>query len=669
MSGGCNAFGVAVTALGAGVGLLTGCGTGGSGGDLRSVAVAANRLRRTANGTAAAGIAVGHGLAAGVADTLLRVHQVLAGAGGLGVLQSQAAIGVLGQSKGNLDTAGNIQLFIAALNQLAGGIGAVRLCHVPLFITFGLHKHEAVGSKGSGQLAGRTKFVRTHVGGVFFAAVVGTVDEADQIIGLVVVGIRCTADGTAAAFIAVTGGCDGFGVAVTAEGAGEGLYTGFFTGGSGGDLGGITVSTTLSPHLILVELQVGNIACRVHIGRSISTELGGAELIVDASGSIGVVQNVTAGTAVDGPGVGSIRKLKISTGIISQITAVGTQGNAAGGLLDVPHRQVAALDNTAVYGDRHRCKLAAGNGRAQSLISAAVVRNDHKLAAGGDLGGIGNQNKAGIGDSIAGIVSTADATAAAGILVSGGCNAFGVAVAALGAGVGLLTGCGTGGSSGDLGSIAVAADSLCQAADGTPAVGIAVGTGNSAGITLTVGVIKVLAGTLGHRVLQLQGAVVISGQSEVDLDTGRHISLVGIGNAGVGVIEGEGLGSTLEAFGHVPVGIVAGLDTHIAFHIKGGSELTGGGELILAQIGGILLAAVVGTVDEAKQIVFLGNGTPGAAAGIPGILCHGVAVGSVGGDSQISGLVPLTAPIIGAAVGVHPTEDHTGASAGNGTFV
>ncbi len=47
-----------------------------------------------------------------------------------------------GQGEGDLDAAGNVQLFIAAFNQLAGGVGAVALSHVP--VAAGIFDHLAL---------------------------------------------------------------------------------------------------------------------------------------------------------------------------------------------------------------------------------------------------------------------------------------------------------------------------------------------------------------------------------------------------------------------------------------------------------------------------------------------------------------------------------------------
>ena len=738
VTGRCNTLGVAVAALGAGVGLHTGGSAGCSSGDLGSIAVAANRLCHTTDGTHTAGVAVGTSLTAGITDTF-GVVKMLAGAGGLGVLQSQSTVAVLGQGKGNLNAAGNVQFFSTALYQCTGGVGAVGLCHEPLTVALGLHENIAVIGKGSRQLTGRTELVRTHVGGIFLTTVVGTVDEADQVVGLVVVGIRCATDRASTLGIAVTGGCNAFGVAVAAKATGKGLDAGLGASSLGGHLGGVAVTAALSANLILIQLQIGNVAAGIYIAGSVSTELAGADLVVDATAGGSRVQNVAAGAFGDRPCIGCICHLEVGAGIVAQVRAVQTDGNAAAGLFHRPHRQTGAGDQPSVDSDGNSRKLAAGKGGAHGLIRSVIVGNQQELAARGDLGNAGDQYIAGIGDGIVGIQSATDGTDTLGvavtlgigiirliavradragvggvsligtggggdhalIAVTGGRDGLGIGIAALGAGVGLHTGIFTGSRRGDLGGIAVAAGRLCLAADGTLTAGIAVvaghaanctatvfpsmgtdltalstgvaikavGAGNRTGVALAVRVEQVLAGAFCHAVLQLQCAIVIFGQRKVDLNARRDICLVGVGNTGIGIVESQRLGSTLEALGHIPVGIIAGLDADIALLLKGSGELTGRRELVLAQIGSILFATVVFAVDEAEQIVLIRERTPGTAAGIPGAICHGIAVGTIGGDGQIGTLIPLVAPVVGAAVGIHPAEDHAGVSAGDITFI
>ena len=294
------------------------------------------------------------------------------------------------------------------------------------------------------------------------------------------------------------------------------------------------------------------------------------------------------------------------------------------------------------------------------------------------------------------------------IAVAGGCNGLGVAVRTLGAGKGHHTGLFTGGSGSHLGGVAVGAAGLCltanctlvaavavvtdDATDRTEAIAPGMGTNRTAlgtgitgpvmaaacttGITLAIGVEQVLTGAGSGAVLQGQRTVGIHRQGKGDFDAGRNIQLVRIGHAGVGIVESSGLGSALEALGHIPIGIVGGLDANIAFLVEGSSQLAGR-ELIGAHIGSILFTAVVCTVNVAEQVVVhlcrLGGTTgdlaPGAAAVIPCTGSNGIAVVAVGGDTQISGLVPLVIPVVCTAAAIHTTEDHTGVSAGNSTLI
>lgn len=192
----------------------------------------------------------------------------------------------------------------------------------------------------------------------------------------------------------------------------------------------------------------------------------------------------------------------------------------------------------------------------------------------------------------------------------------------------------------------------------------AMGTGSRASITLAIGIKQVLTGTLRGAVFQSQGTIGILSQGKRNLDTCRYIQLVRIGNTYIRGNEGNCLGSALEALSHIPLGIVTGLNTDVAFRREGGNQLAVC-EFIGTDIGSILVAAIIGTVDEAEQVEISGVIAPGTAAGIPGIFCNGVAVVTIGGDGQIGTLVPLLIPTVGAAVGVHATEDHIGISAGD----
>ena len=202
--------------------------------------------------------------------------------------------------------------------------------------------------------------------------------------------------------------------------------------------------------------------------------------------------------------------------------------------------------------------------------------------------------------------------------------------------------------------------------------------------------IRRLAGVLSGGVAQGHSAVVIDHQGQGD-GTGRNHQLVS-GRVQIdGVVQGDGSHSTLPAVGHVPIGVVAGLDSHIADLAEGSGDLTVH-ELVLAQVVGIFLTAVVGTVDVAKQVEVLINrdgggriggnriggigfigsdldGAPGSAALVPSAFLDGVAVGAVGGNLQVGSLVPLVVPVVGCGSGRHSAEDDVCEAVGNGNFV
>ena len=515
------------------------------------------------------------------------------------IAQGQRAVTVLGEGEGDLCIAGNKQLLGAAFDEGAGGVGAVGLAHIPLGIALGLQEDVGVRLEGGIELAAN-ELVGAHVLIVFLAAVVRTVDVAHQIVGLLEVGVGAAADGAGAVYKAVTQSRDGSSVDVTAQTAGKGLDTGLVTGGLGGDCFAVLMAAALGANLILVQLQVGNVAAG---GAGVGTELRGADLHVDATAGSCVGEDEAIG---DRPCRGSVSKLKVGAGVVGQILAIHAQRNAAVYHFHSPDRQVVAGDDPAVHGDTNTGELTAGKGGAHS--EAAVLGNDHVLAVG-DAAQVGDQHEAGIGDGIVGIQCAADGAAAAGELVAGGGDALGVAVAALGAGVGLHAGLGTGGGCGDLGGVAV------------------------------------LAGSGNRLIAQGHGAVLVLDHGEGHVGVAGDKELVGSRQGGA-VIQGGGSDFALPAIGHVPadhLGTKLGTGVHfLDAHVGVGLEV--GGELavckqVLAQIGSIFLTAVVGVVDVAKQIVYIGS--------VVGILCT-----ADGADAQRVSMLDRSATGGAGAVGV-----------------
>ena len=549
------------------------------------------RILLAADRAAAAHVAVSlHGdfLGVAVAAQLAGVgHYASAGAGGLGgnlgavavlalqrlghVAQGQRAVGVDLQGEGDLGVAGNEHLLGGAgagVIQGGRGVGHILFGHVPVAVVAGLDTHVAVGIEDSNQLA-VYKLVLTQILVVFLAAVVSAVDEAEQVVIGVVAGIRLAADGARAVFKAVADGGDGFGVAVAAEGAGERLYALVGAGGLGGDFGAVVVAAALGANLILKDQKLRNVAAG---GGGVSTELGSGDAVVDTTAvSCGVEQEaVFAGG--DCPGVGRVRKLEVGAGAVAQVLAVHAQSDAAVDGFNGPDGQAVAGDDAAGNCHIHAGELAAGEGSAHGLVGAIDQSHDDVLA-GSDVGSVGDQNEAGVGDYVVRIQLAAGGAGAAHVAVGGHGDLLGVAVTTLGAGVGHYARAGAGGLGGDLRAVAVLA-------------------------------LQILSG-----VAQGQRAVLVDHQREGDLGvTGDEHLLGTVGDQFAG-------GIVAVAFSHIPLGVVGGFYKHIAVGGEGDHQLALG-KLVLTHVQIILFAAVVGAVDEANQIVVYDIvGVSGAADG------------------------------------------------------
>ena len=233
------------------------------------------------------------------------------------VAQSQAAVVVLSQVKGNLHISGNKQLLRSTGGGVVEGtlsIGAIGVCHVPVGIVSGFQEDIAVGGKGCRQLT-IYELIFAQILVIFLAAVVGSVDVAHQIVVRYIVRISSTADRTAAVFIAVSGGADGHGVAVAAQRAGVGHHTG---GGTGGFLRGfrtVNMLTSLSASLSGGHGNGGRASVVAHAGelghivgqRKAGIGAGGAAAAaasgsVAAAGAAGAAVALLIGAADSGNG-------------------------------------------------------------------------------------------------------------------------------------------------------------------------------------------------------------------------------------------------------------------------------------------------------------------------------------------------------------------------------
>ena len=110
---------------------------------------------------------------------------------------------------------------------------------------------------------------------------------------------------------------------------------------------------------------------------------------------------------------------------------------------------------------------------------------------------------------------------------------------------------------------------------------------------------------LGGLIAQGQGTVTVLDQCEGDLHAAGNVHLIRSDGRGIGIVEGHGGGlKALPAIGHVPGGVIGGLDRHIAVGIEGGDQLAIL-EQVVTTVGIVFLAAIVGSVDIAEQVVIL----------------------------------------------------------------
>ena len=549
--GGSDGLGIAVAAGGAGVSLHTGGGTASGGSHLAGVAVPGG-----GDGLGVAVTADG----AGVGPDARRSTGSRRGDGpgvavraaGNGVAQHQRLVGIHRQAQYHLRTAGDPHLVDldprgSGVVERGGGsiIAGITVGHIPALVVSGLHRHIAVAFKGHGQLAIH-ELVDADGLIVLFAAIVGPVDIAEQIISP-----GRAAGGTGSAGIAVAQRRDGLDIAVAADGAAISPGSLLGTGRRLGDGAGVAVGAAgngVAQHqcLIGVHRQAQHHLCPAGDPHLVDLDPGGSGVVERSRG--GIIAGITVGhipalvvsglhrhiaVAFKGHGQLAIHELVDADGLIVLLTAIV-------GTIDIAKQIVGPGDPT---GAASRAGVAVARGRG--LIAGIAV-----AAAGAGIGGVsggGARSRSHLG----------------GIAVPRGSDDLGVAGRALGAGVGPHAGGGTGGRRSDRTGVAVAALRRSR------------------------------------HIAQSQTAVTVLHQSEGDLHAAGDQHL--LSGPGAGVIEGSG-GIGDIGLGHVPVGIVPGLHCHIAVGSEGGSQLAID-ELIFAQIGVVFLAAIVGTVDVAEEIV------------------------------------------------------------------
>ena len=194
-----DGFGLGCLTRGAGVGLDTGSGTGGSCGDLAAViAMAAGGAAEAALAVApavgtsgaadtagTAGPCMTHQLATDCTVALAVVGAVGAGGGVRSIAQGQCTVAVNRQGKGHLHTAGHKHFLTAAaagrIQRRTGSRGIIALGHVPIGVVASLYRNIAVAIKGCGQLAIR-ELIAAQIGAILLAGIVAAVNVAEQVI-------------------------------------------------------------------------------------------------------------------------------------------------------------------------------------------------------------------------------------------------------------------------------------------------------------------------------------------------------------------------------------------------------------------------------------------------------------------------------------------------------
>ena len=217
---------------------------------------------------------------------------------------------------------------------------------------------------------------------------------------------------------------------------------------------------------------------------------------------------------------------------------------------------------------------------------------------------------------------------------------------------------------------------LLPAADGANVVLQAVGHRLAAAGANTVLVVAVM-GT-GGLIAQDIGIIPVVHQGEGHQLAAGDEELVRVGQDR-GVVQSGGGGIALPALGHIPVGIVRSLHRHIAVHLEPDLQLAVH-ELVLAQVGVVLLAGIVGTVDPAEQIVVIlglgltANGTDVILIGMDALLAADGAqtVGhlvvtlqtadteAVGPEAVLHSVTANGAHALGGVAGVTALHSHIG---------
>ena len=525
------------------------------------------------------------------------------------VAQNQRIIGIDHQSEGQLSAAGHEQLFGIALGQGNGGVAAVALSQIPAGVAGGLDEDVAIAVEGCDQLTIH-ELVDAHVLVIFFTTVVGTVDKANQIEVT-----SCAAVIAGAAHIVVAQRRHLVSGVAIAAGTGVGGVAGGSTGGSR-HLRGVAVAR--SRDLLIVAVATDGAGVSGHASLGTGGFLGDLAAVTVGAVADGVAQH-QGFVIVDHQSEGQLRAtgheqpLHRAGGVVVQ----GNGGVGAVALCLIPAQVVAGLDEYVAVAIESSHQLAANELiDAQSCfvtvaaVAGAVDEADQIVVTDITAGGTGRAHIAvaqsrhfvsgvavAAGTGIGGVAgsSTGRSCHLAGIAVTGSLDGFGVAVAADGAGVLGLTGLGAGGSLGDLAAVIVS--------------------------------------TAADHIAQNQRIVIVDHQIEGQLSAAGHEQLFRVAlcqrYARIGA----------EACSQIPAGVVTGLDEDVAVLGEGCNQLAIG-ELVFTQVSGISFAAIIGTIDEANQIILTDIATAGTGgAHIAVTLCRDfLRVAVIADGASISGI-------------------------------
>ena len=651
MTGSCDLLSVAVATSGAGEGLHTSLGTGSSLGDLLGVAVLAHGgVHDIVDGILLNGIAVvpNHGVAIAVLSTndvrslVGRTGAIVLGTAEdhIGALRHGHAVDVIGAVVG---VEGSL---LAGECRVVSGIIPVVDIHIgpqPVVLEVDgdvLDLSLSLAADGAGAVheivagscdllcvavtAGAGEGLHTGLGaGSSLGDLLGVaVTGSGHLISGVSVTTGAAGVGGVASFstggsgnlsrVIVTDGRNFLGVAAAALGAGVGQFALLGASGSLGLLGGVAVIAVNIQDVVLFNsvdvvpghpvaiaiLSIGNV--RSLIGCAGTIVLGSVEDNVrtlqdgNAVDVVSAIVGVEGGRSAGPCDHGAILSPNIGIDISPQPVVLEVDSDVLGIGISLAADRAAAVD-VGVTQSRDFLGVAVAAGAGEGLHAG--------LGAGSSLGDLLGVAMTGSGHLISGVsvttgaadissiasLSTGGSGDLGGVVMADSRDLLGVAVAALGAGVGLHTGLGAGSSLGDLLGVAVTGSSYLISgvsvttgaadissiaslstggsgdlggvvmADSRDLLGVAVATDRAdEGLHAGFGTGGVLGDLLGVAVIALsdlvaqhQSLIVVHHQSEGDLHAAGNVQLVGICQTQLVIVQNDGLGIAV-ALGLVP---------------------------------------------------------------------------------------------------------------------